>query len=73
MPLSDGRELTYRRPLRVRGSHQRPPGGPFLATHHEVGGCARVGMPEVDGVHAESLLQLVFVLDPVGFQTGISG
>lgn len=39
----------------------------LLATHHEVGGRARVGMPEVDGVHAEGLLQLVLVLDPVGF------
>lgn len=29
-------------------------------------------MPEVDGVHIEGLLQLVLVLDPVGFQMGIS-
>lgn len=28
-------------------------------------------MPEVDGVHAEGLLQLVLVLDPVGFQMGL--
>lgn len=30
-------------------------------------------MPEVDRVHAEGLLQLVLVLDPVGFQVGIRG
>lgn len=44
-----------------------------VQTHHEVGGHARVSVPEVDGVYAEGLLQLVLVLDPVGFQTGISG
>ena len=43
------------------------------ATHHEVGGHARVSVPEVDGVYAEGLLQLVLVLDPAGFQMGISG
>lgn len=30
-------------------------------------------MPEVDGIHTEGLLKLVLVLDPVGFQMGISG
>lgn len=30
-------------------------------------------VPEVDGVYAEGLLQLVFILDPAGFQMGISG
>lgn len=51
---------------------QRRTGCPLLATHHEVSGRAGVGMPEVDGIHAESLLQLVLVLDPVGFQRVVS-
>lgn len=45
----------------------------LLETHHEVSGRTRVGMSEVDGVHAEGLLQLVLVLDPMGFQAGVSG
>lgn len=51
---------------------QRLTGCPFLATHHEVSSRTGVGMPEVDGIHAESLLQLVLVLDPVGFQRDVS-
>lgn len=48
-------------------------GHPLLGTHHEVRGCTRVGMSEVDGVHTKGLLQLVLVLDPVDCQVGISG
>lgn len=48
-------------------------GRPLLETHHEVCGRTRVVMSEVDGVHTEGPLQLVLVLDPVGFQVGISG
>lgn len=48
-------------------------GCPFLETHHEVCGGPGVGVSEVDGVHTEGLLQLVLVLDPVGFQVDISG
>lgn len=68
-------EASVQEMLGSRGSQfpsQRPLGCPFLATHHEVSGHTRVGMPEVDGVHIEGLLQLVLVLDPVGFQMGIS-
>lgn len=69
MPILDGSQHKGD----LLGCSKFPSQKPFLATHHEVSGHARVGMPEVDRVHTEGLLQLVFVLDPVGFQTHISG
>lgn len=72
VPLSDQSRHTEETLASHMQPSQRRTGCPLLATHHEVSGRARVGMPEVDGIHAESLLQLVLVLDPVGFQRVVS-